>query len=98
MASLSVTVMVEVVEPFATTEVGLALTVDVLALTGPGTVNVVETLLLVADFSVATTVCGPALLEGTLKVQPEPAAILPPPFVEQVATSVPFVVLMVPSQ
>ena len=35
-ASLSVTVMVEDVEPSATTEVGLALTVEVAELTAPG--------------------------------------------------------------
>jgi hypothetical protein len=39
LASLSVTVMVEVVEPSATTDVGLALTVELAALAGPA-VNV----------------------------------------------------------
>src|SRR2546425_3779275 len=94
--SLSVTVMVDVVEPSAATDVGLALTVDVLALTGPTTVNDADTLLPVAFCWVATTVCAPGLLDGTRKLQvPE---ILLPLLVEQVATSVPFVVLRVPSQ
>jgi hypothetical protein len=60
------------------------------------TVNVADTLLPVLLFCVATTVCVPALADGTMNVQP--ATRFPPLFTEHVATSVPFVVLSVPSQ
>jgi len=44
-ASLSVTVMVEVVEPSATTEVGLALTVELPAVAGPALKTTVPSVL-----------------------------------------------------
>jgi len=66
---------------------------------GPMTVNDAEKLLVVSFCWVATTVCDPGLLlGGTVKVEGEHPEILPLLPVEQVATSVPLVVLMVPSQ
>ena len=60
------------------------------------TVKVAAPLLPVAFCCVATTVWLPEVFRGTVKEQPE--LTLPPLFVEHVATSVPLVVLIVPSQ
>ena len=62
----------------------------------PTTVNCVETLKLLLFSCVATTVCSPAVLDGTVKMQVP--VILPPLFCAQVATCVPVLVFRVPSQ
>ena len=93
--AVSLTVTVQLLAAPGTTGLAQLTTVDV---ERPLTVNVAERLLLSLFCCVATTVwLLPKLAAGTMNVQPLPV-MLPWEFVEQVVSSVPFVVLTVPSQ
>jgi len=85
-ASFSRTVIAEVLAPFATTVVGLAVTVDVESEAAPGTKSTLAVLVSALPFSVPETVAVPALVEEV-----SVAAYVPSPL-STTAVSVPRVV------
>jgi hypothetical protein len=86
LASVSVTVIVEVAIPFARTEVGLAVAVDLLALTVPAVkVTVTDPITTPSVVSVAVRVTDCANVSVTVKVATPLPFVVPKPLPEIVA-------------